>query len=107
MGRPNLRLRQQVWRVRREGRIFRGRWLHVRLGVSDLDQTLIAVRRRFGKAVCRNRVRRRIRALCRELVPGGHPGQLLLISVGDRSGGASFQDLQSDLVAAFDGLGLT
>jgi len=106
MGRPNLRLRSEVGRIRVEGQIFRGRWVHVRVGCSDMDSTLISVRRKFGKAVFRNRIRRQIRALCGELIPGQHPGRLLVISVGDRSHGVSFAMLRQDLSRAFQALNL-
>ena len=106
MGRPNLRLRSEIGRIRREGQIFRGRWVHVRIGYSSVDRTLISVRRQFGKAVFRNRMRRQIRALCRELLPDEHPGRLLVISVGDQSLGVSFLDLREDLRRAFKVLNL-
>ena len=75
------------------------------MGASDLDQTLISVRKKFGKAVSRNRIRRQIRCLCRELIPEGHPGFLLVIAVGDRSAGVSYAHLRHDLQCAFRAFG--
>lgn len=106
MGRPNLRVRREIGNIRNQGQIYRGRWVHVRLGQSDMDQTLISVRKKFGNAVSRNRIRRQIRSLCRHHIPQGHPGQLLVISVGDGSRGVSFVDLCRDISRAFDVLGL-
>jgi len=106
MGRPNLRMRREIGSIRNSGRIFRGRWVHIRIGASDQDQTLISVRKKFGKAVSRNRIRRQIRTLCRELIPKGHLGFLLVISVGDRSLGVSYGDLRQDLLGAFQAFDL-
>lgn len=106
MGRPNLRLRSEVGNVRQMGQIYRGRWVHVRMGKSELDQTLISVRRKFGNAVSRNRIRRQIRSICQEIIPHGHPHRLLIVAVGDRSCGVSFADLRADLQNAFSDLRL-
>jgi len=88
------------------GQIYRGRWVHVRMGKSEQDRTLISVRKKFGNAVYRNRIRRQIRAICQEMIPQGHPDCLLIIAVGDRSRGVSFADLRLDLHNAFSGLRL-
>ena len=106
MSRPNPRFRREVNKLYRTGRIFRGRLMHVRVADSDLNQTLIAVRRKYGGAVRRNRARRRIRAICKEFLPNGHPGRLLLISLSDRSDGAGFVALKSDVRSALTDLGL-
>ena len=106
MGRPNLRLRSEVGTVRQMGQIYRGRWVHVRMGKSEQDRTLISVRKKFGNAVYRNRIRRQIRAICQEMIPQGHPDSLLIIAVGDRSRGVSFADLRLDLHNAFSDLRL-
>ncbi len=90
-----------------KGRIYRGHWVHVRYGKADATEVVISVRRRYGSAVRRNRVRRRIRAIFREMVPDRNPdGTLMLISVGDRSTSAGFRALRKDLGAAFRALGL-
>lgn len=106
MGRPNLRLRSEVGAVRQMGQIYRGRWVHVRIGKSEQDRTLISVRRKFGNAVHRNRMRRQIRTICQEFLPQGHPNYLVILSVGDRSRGVSFADLRTDLYQAFSNLRL-
>jgi ribonuclease P protein component len=106
MGRPNLRLRSEVGKVRQVGQIYRGRWVHVRMVKSEQDRTLISVRKKFGNAVYRNRIRRQIRAICQDIIPQGHPNFLLIIAVGDRSRGVSFADLRLDLHNAFSDLRL-
>lgn len=107
MGRPNRRLRRAVGKVIAGGRIYRGRWLHVRIGPSDTPDLLISIRRRYGPAVARNRARRRIRAICRELLADRNVGALMLVSVGDRSAAAGYQALRQDLCDAFRAFGLT
>lgn len=104
--RPGAGLRSEVHNLRRTGSLFRGRWLHVRAGNSSEDRIIISVRKRFGKAVARNRARRRIRAICREMAPHRGTGHLVIISVGDGSAAAGFRDLRRDLIAAFGKLGL-
>ena len=100
------RLRREVRHLRRTGSVFRGRWLHVRAGKSTEERIILSVRKRYGKAVARNRARRRIRAICREMEPHRSTGHLVIISVGDGSAAAGFRDLRSDIVAAFEKLGL-
>jgi ribonuclease P protein component len=107
MGRRNLRIRSEIGKIREHGQIFRGRWIHVRIGNSEVDRTLISVRKKFGNAVRRNRIRRQVRALCRELIPRAHSNRLMLISVGDHSDLVSFSDLRLDLQRAFHTFGLT
>ncbi|MCY3764201.1 MAG: ribonuclease P protein component [Gemmatimonadetes bacterium] len=106
MPRPSARLRREVQHLRRAGSVFRGRWLHVRVCNSVDDRIFISVRKRFGKAVARNRVRRRIRAICGEMAPHRSTGYMVMISVGDGSAAAGFRELRSDLIAAFGKLGL-
>ena len=106
MGRPNLRIRREIGKIRQRGQIFRGRWVHVRMGISEQDRTLISVRKKFGNAVLRNRIRRQVRAVCAELIPSGHPQRLLLISVGDHAHGVSFSQLRLELQSAFQKFGL-
>jgi ribonuclease P protein component len=106
MGRPNLRIRSEVGNIRQRGQIYRGRWVHVRMGKSEQDRTLISVRKKFGHAVSRNRIRRQIHNICQEILPQGHPNCLMIIAVGDRSRGVSFSDLRTDLFNAFSDLRL-
>ena len=105
MSRPNLRLRHEVRRLLKSGRIHRGRLVHVRVCESDASTTLISIRRKFGNAVKRNLARRRIRVICSAHQWLNRPEYLVLITVSDKATGASFKDYQEDLTAAFEALG--
>ncbi|MCE2433396.1 MAG: ribonuclease P protein component [Candidatus Latescibacteria bacterium] len=106
MGTPNLRIRREIAKIRRHGQIFRGRWVHVRIGTSEMDLTLISIRKKFGNAVRRNRIRRQVRAICSELIPLGHSHSLMIISIGDHAFGVSYAELRLELHLAFQKLGL-
>jgi len=80
--------------------------MHVRLGCGGEGRLLISVRRKFGGAVLRNRTRRRIRSICRDLGVERASGQMILISVGDHASGAGYGKFRADLVSAFDCLGV-
>ena len=80
--------------------------MHVRLCDSDLSKTLISVRKHLGKAVLRNRARRRLRSLCRQLSPDGPQERFLMVSLRDHARDATYPDLRSDLTSAFQFLGL-
>ena len=106
MGTPNLRIRREIAKIRQHGQIFRGRWVHVRIGISEMDLTLISIRKKFGNAVRRNRIRRQVRAICSERIPLGHPHCLMIISIGDHAYGVSYAELHLELHLAFQKLGL-
>ena len=107
MGKPDLRLGKEVRALLKSGRVYRGRLLHVRIGGSELSRTLISVRRKFGPAVARNRVRRRIRHLCREwgLLQPNH--RLIFVTISDSAASATFQELKADFECAVQALDLT
>ena len=108
MSRPNLRLRRELGKIRKEGSIFRGKYCHVCLGNTSEQQVVISVRKKFGGSVERNFIRRQIRAVCRELLGSLKTSKcLLLISVGDHSYRVSYQELEKELAVAFQFLGLT
>lgn len=104
MGRPNLRFRHEVRRLLKSGRIHRGRLVHVRVFGSHASATLISIRRKFGNAVKRNLARRRIRTICTAHQWLNRPDYLVLITVSDRATGATFEEYQQDLTAAFEAL---
>ena len=106
MGTPNLRIRREIAKIRQHGQIFRGRWVHVRIGTSEMDLTLISIRKKFGNAVRRNRIRRQVRAIYSELIPSGHPHRLMIISIGDHACGVSYGQLRLELHLAFQKFGL-
>jgi ribonuclease P protein component len=99
-----------TWRVRdratfnalREGR--RGHAGPVRVtwvpepGAATPPRVALAVGRRVGPAVARNRVRRQLRAVVAELAPGLAPGAYLVAYRG--APGAPFDDLRRQVAAA-------
>mgnify|MGYP002824837979 CR=1 FL=1 len=108
MSRPNLRLRRDLGKIRKEGSIFRGQYCHVRFRIASEQQLVISVRKKYGGSVQRNLIRRQIRAICRELFGSLKTSEfLLLISVGDHSYRVSYQELKKELSIAFQFLGLT
>ena len=63
-----------------------------------------SVGRKVGVAVVRNRVRRRLRAACRELEALLVPGAAYLVSAGPAAAGARYRDLLAHLGEALDAL---
>jgi ribonuclease P protein component len=61
--------------------------------------------RKVGGAVVRNRVRRRLRAACREHAALLVPGAAYLVSASPASATASYQDLAAHLAEALERLG--
>ena len=55
----------------------------------------------------RNRTRRQVRALCRELADESWDGRLILITVDDLAAGLPYSALRKDLVRALKGAGLS
>jgi ribonuclease P protein component len=83
------------------------------LGATYLDDGTDAVRiayaitRRVGGAVVRNRLRRRLRALCADLQRSGQvalPAGALLISVGPEAARRTPDELRNDVVRLLDAL---
>jgi ribonuclease P protein component len=94
------RLQKRIEAVRRQGMRGRGRWLRVCSGPDPEGGLVISVRRKFGKAVRRNRVRRQIRAICRDLSDGSWTARLTLLSVDDQASEVPFAELREDLARA-------
>ena len=105
MGKPDLRLRREIRALLKSGRVYRGRLLHVRFGVSALSKTLISIRRKFGSAVDRNRARRRLRDICRSQNLLEPADRLILITVSDRASTATFAEFKMDFNRALLSLG--
>ncbi|MCX7522759.1 ribonuclease P protein component [Microbacterium sp. STN6] len=53
-----------------------------------------------GNAVTRNRVRRRLKAICRELIPHVDPGMEIVIRALPASAGATWATLQDEIIRA-------
>ncbi|MEZ4501673.1 MAG: ribonuclease P protein component [Dehalococcoidia bacterium] len=90
----------------RRGRRSRQRLLAMVARPNDLEATRVgfAISRRVGGAVVRNRVRRRLKALLREL-PIAQPTDLVL-TAQPAAAEATFADLRRDLEACAQACGL-
>ena len=66
---------------------------------DDPPRVAFAIGRRVGKAVDRNRVRRRLRVALRQLAadPGGVPAGAYVIGVQPRAASRTFSQLKADL----------
>ncbi len=86
---------EQAFRRLRQGRGSRGRYVSVKwLPAQELRVGLV-VSKKVGKAVVRNRVRRRLREILRRLhLPEAH----LLVVASPEARGATYQELFQDLV---------
>ncbi len=95
------RLQKRIEAVRKVGARGRGKWLRVCVGPDAEGGIVITVRRKFGNAVRRNRIRRQLRALCREMADAAWGARLTLLFVDDRADGVRFAALREDLLRAF------
>ncbi|MYE31454.1 MAG: ribonuclease P protein component [Chloroflexi bacterium] len=99
----SLRRRADFDALARRGRARRHRLFTVRVRRNGLGRVRygFAVSRRVGGAVVRNRVRRRLRALVRELPP--HAGFDVLVAAHPAITDASFDDVQQALSSTVAG----
>lgn len=101
---PERRLRRPAdfEAVRRQGRVWRGRWLSVGAAPNGLTHTRygFVVSGRVGNAVTRNRVKRRLRAAVREGREAAAVGYDVVIIAHRTAAQAAY----SDLAAELDGL---
>ncbi|WP_084521338.1 ribonuclease P protein component [Thermus islandicus] len=87
----------------RQGRAGRGRYVSVKWLPAPEVRVGIVVSRRVGKAVVRNRVRRRLKEILRRLhLPGAH----LLLVASPEAREAGFAELFQDVVRALKKSGL-
>lgn len=97
-GANRLRRRQDFVTVLREGRRVRHRILSLGLRPNGLPHNRYgyAIGKRVGAAVVRNRVRRRLREIVRalSLAPGLAPGYDLVLTAGEVSAAATFDQLR-------------
>lgn len=66
----------------------------------------ISVSRHYGKACKRNLIKRRIRAVCNELIDHINNEFLIIIKPGSGSDKLSFEDLKFEMVAIFRNTGV-
>ena len=99
-----MRRDQRMSRKRDFGQLSAGgkqtsaRHLSVRVGANGLDHNrfAFAIGRRVGKAVVRNRVRRRLRAILSGLIlPGGHD---ILVSARASAVPLNYHDLEAEVI---------
>jgi ribonuclease P protein component len=64
---------------------------------GDPPRVAFAIGRPVGSAVVRNRIRRRLRALCRTHAGEFAPGHSYLIGASPQAGAVSFADLETAL----------
>lgn len=66
----------------------------------------ISAGRQIGKACKRNLIKRRIRAVCNELIDQINNEFLIIIKPGSGSENLSFEDLKSEIIAIFRSTGV-
>lgn len=95
-----LRASADFERARRRGRSWGTPYLSLTAVRNDLDSNRcgFVTSRRLGKAVVRNRVRRRLREIVRRQMPNVEPGWDLVVSARPVAATATFLQL-SDAVA--------
>ena len=101
-----LRRNEDFQRARREGRSWASPWVVLVAVPNELDHSRygFAVGKRLGKAVVRNRVKRRLRHLLREALPSLSAGELLVVRALPAAGGAPWTELRSDLERCLRGV---
>lgn len=77
--------------------------LLIRPGSAEPARAGVVVGKRVGNAVCRNLVKRRLRAHLRERLPQLDPGTLVVVRALPQSGTASYAELGRALDAALPG----
>ncbi len=73
--------------------------------VSDI-KIGISLSRKLGKAHDRNRIKRRIKAICHELLNDMNTGITLIIKPGPGSRDMSFEEFKSDIIKVFRSSGV-
>lgn len=87
--------------------------LRDKLKIEDKDQSEkktvkigISIGKHAGKACKRNLIKRRIRAVCNELIDQINNEFLIIIKPGSGSENLSFEDLKSEIIAIFRNTGV-
>ena len=100
----SLRRQADFARLRRAGRRVSTKSLTIYRSDSLADDTSlvgITVSKAIGKAVVRNKLRRRLSAIVREALPSCRPMRLLLVP-RPSAVGVSFADLKAEVTSALD-----
>ncbi len=74
--------------------------------MMDFVKIGITVGKKTGKAHYRNFIKRRIRAVCRDLIPLMREGSEVIISTGPAVRDMSFAELENDIYSIFRNVGL-
>ena len=113
----SLKGRKSYNEVFTDGKRYRGRTVVVFLLKSKTEEQSnnssikdirigISLSRKLGKAHDRNRIKRRIRAICYELLDDMNTGIKIVIKPGPGSRDMSFEEFKSDLVKVFRNSGV-
>ncbi len=114
----SLKGRKAFQEVFQNGKMSRGSGITVfvlrdKREIIDKDQSEkgdvkigISVSRHYGKAWKRNLIKRRIRAICNELIDQINNGFLIIIKPGFGSDRLSFEDLKFEIIAIFRNTGV-
>ena len=103
---PHLRLRspRDFDALKRQGQRWRGDRLALNVMPNNLPHNRFGfvVSGRVGRAVTRNRVKRRLRAAVRSWLPGLAPGYDVVVVAYPSSARAAYHDLEDELGRLFE-----
>lgn len=96
-----LRRRQDFATVYAKGDRYSGRYLRLRIYTTNLSfasQIGIVISKKVSKsAVIRNRIKRQLRAICRQLLSQLKQGLQIVVTVSTLDGSPSYTELGNDL----------
>ena len=98
----------EIKRVRREGRSYAHPFvvLVVQKAIGDKRKIAVITGRSVGGAVDRNRVRRRLKAICDTKISVLSPGFEAILIARTRANQASYQELSEAVMIVFERAGL-
>lgn len=107
----SLKGRKAYNKVFTRGKKFRGKAVFIFLLINNNSAIKdikigISLSRKLGKAHDRNRIKRRIRAICYELLNDMKTGITIIIKPGPGSREMSFEEFRSDLKKVFKNSGI-